>query len=130
MKTMVNIINNLTRDMLDNNGFYKTVYANELTPNDIGKKIYFIHHHGISCRKISNVSHTHFTHSSLDDSSAAESLIHHFHCPMYMETSRDKFFDTAIRIILDNQYRNQKPESVLSFFSNRDLVLYTSTLLV
>jgi hypothetical protein len=130
MKTMVNIIDNPTRDILHNIGFYKTVYANELTSNDIGKKIYFIHQHGISCRKISNVSDTHFTHSSLDDSSAAESLIHHFHSPMYMETSRDKLFDTATRIILDNQYGNDKQVSILNFFRNRDLILHTSNLLV
>ena len=129
MKTMVNIIENPTRDMLYNIGFYKGVYANELTSNDIDKQIYFIHNHGISCRKISNVSDTHFTHSSLDKSSAAESLIHHFHSPMYMDISRDKLFDIAIRVILDNNSGNEKMDSVLSFFSNRDLVSYTSRFL-
>ena len=120
---------NLNVETLQNPGLYKTIYANELTINDIGKKVYLIHRYGISCRKITKVSDKHFTHSALDNSNKAESLISHFVFPMYMNTSRDKLFDTSVRIILDNQIGNKKPDSVLEFFSNRDLVFFTSMLL-
>ena len=55
MQTMqtINPINNPSREMLLNTDFYKTIYANQLTSNDIVKKIYFIHNRGISCRIIS-----------------------------------------------------------------------------
>lgn len=129
MKTIDNTIKKLNTDLLDNNGFYKTVYANELTTNDIGKKIYFIHCHGITCRKINKLTDTHFIHSGINDSSKAEVLISYYDFPMHMDISRDKLFDTATRIFLDNNVGNQKPDSILSFFSNRDLVLYTSRFL-
>lgn len=129
MKTMANIIDNPTRDMLYNIRFYKSVYANELTQNDIGKNIYFIHNRGISCRKITKLTNRHFTHSAIDNNSSAEALISHFEFPMYMDISRDKLFDIAIRVILDNNSGNEKMDSVLSFFSNRDLVSYTSRFL-
>ena len=132
MQTMqtINPINNPSREMLLNTDFYKTIYANQLTSNDIGKKIYFIHNRGISCRIISKLTDTHFTHSALDNSSIAENLISYFKVePMYIDTSRDKFFDTTARIILDSQCGNKKSESVMGFFSNCDLVFYTSKLL-
>lgn len=129
MKTIVNTINNLTRDILCNTGLYKVIYANELTSNDISKKIYFIHSHGIICRKITKLTDIHFTHSGINDFSKAEVLISHYNFPMYIDISRDKLLDTTTRIILDNNAGNQKPDSVLSFFSNRDLVLYASKFL-
>ena len=129
MKTIVNVITHATIDMLYNRGFYKTIYANELTSNDIGKKVYFIHSDDITCRIINKLTDTHFTHSGINDSSKAEVLISHYDFPMHMDTSRDKLFDTATHIILDNQYGNKKSESILSFFSNRDLVLYASKFL-
>jgi hypothetical protein len=129
MQTIINPIHNPSKEILLNTDFYKTIYANQLTSNDIGKIIYFIHNRGISCRKITKLIDTHFTHSAIDNNSSAKALISHFEFPMYIETSRDKLFDTATRIILDNDKGNKKPESVLEFFSNRDLVLYTSKLL-
>ena len=132
MKTM-QVINhamkNINLETLQNPGFYKTIYANQLTSNDIGKKIYFIHYNGVYCRILNKLTNTHFTHSSLDNSSKSIVLISHFHYPMYIENDRDKLFDTTVRIILDNGIGNKKPDSVLEFFSNRDLVFYTSRLL-
>ena len=129
MKMIDHTIKNLSIELLHNSGFYKIIYANQLTINDIGQKIYLVHRYGISCRKISKVSHRHFTHSELDDSNNAESLISHFEFPMYMDIIRDKLFDIATHIILDNNAGNEKTDSVLSFFSNRDLVSYTSRFL-
>jgi len=129
IKTIINPIDNPSREILLNTDFYKTIYANQLTSNDIGKKIYFIHNRGISCRKITKLTDRHFTHSAIDNNSSAEALISHFEFPMYMDISLDKLFDTATRIILDNCIGNKNPDSVLSFFSNRDLVLHTSVFL-
>jgi len=129
MRVINHTIKNINSQTLQNSGFYKKIYANKLTTKNIGQKIYFIHSHGISCRILTKLTNTHFTHASLDDSSKAEVLISYFDYPMYIETTRDKLFDTSIRIILDNDIGNKKPESVLEFFSNRDLVFYTSRLL-
>jgi len=129
MKNIDHTMKNLNAERLQNPGLYKTIYANELTNTDIGKKVYFIHNRGISCRKITKVSDNHFTHSAIDNNSSAEALISYFKFPMYMDISRDKLFDTSVRIILDNDHGNRKPDSVLRFFSNSDLVLYTSRLL-
>lgn len=128
MKTMQTNINP-TKEILLNKDFYKTIYANQLCQNDINKNIYFIHNHGISCRKITKLTNRHFTHSGINDSSKAEALISHFEFPMYMDISRDKLFDITTRVILDNNAGNEKTDSVLSFFSNRDLVSYTSRFL-
>lgn len=129
MKNIDHTMKNLNAERLQNPGLYKTIYANELTINDIGQKIYLVHRYGISCRKITKVSDRHFTHSALDDSNKAESLISYFEFPIYMDISRDKLFDTSVRIILDNDHGNRKPDSVMRFFSNNDLVFYTSRLL-
>uniref|UniRef100_A0A6C0DAV6 Uncharacterized protein n=1 Tax=viral metagenome TaxID=1070528 RepID=A0A6C0DAV6_9ZZZZ len=129
MKTIDYTMKNLNVETLQNPGLYKTIYANELTINDIGKKVYLIHRYGISCRKITKVSDRHFIHSALDNSNKAESLISYFVFPMYMNTSRDKLFDTSIRIILDNAAGNNKLDSVMEFFNNRYLVSYTSSFL-
>ena len=129
MQTIFSAINNPSREMLLNTDFYKTIYANQLTSNDIGKKIYFIHDNSVYCRILNNLTDTHFTHSSIDNSSKAIVLISHFDFPMYIENDRDKLFDTTIRIILDNNVGNEKPDSVLAFFSNRDLVFYTGKFL-
>jgi hypothetical protein len=51
MKTMHTNINT-SREILLNKEFYKTIYANQLTTNDIGKKVYFIHSDDITCRII------------------------------------------------------------------------------
>ena len=130
MQSIDHTIKNIDSETLKNPGFYKEIYPNNLTSKNIGQKVYFTHSHGISCRIISKLSDTHFTHSSIDCSSTAEVLISYFKVvPMYIDTSRDKLFDTTVSIILDNNIGNKKPESVMRFFSNRDLVLYTSGLL-
>ena len=129
MKIIDHTIKNLSIELLHNSIFYKIIYANQLTLNYIGKKIYLVHRYGISCRKISKVSDRHFTHSALDDSNKAESLISYFVFPIYMDISRDKLFDASVRIILDNAAGNKKTNSVMEFFNNRYLVSYTSSFL-
>jgi hypothetical protein len=129
MKMIDHTMKHLSIELLHNSGFYKIIYANQLTINDIGQKIYLVHRYGISCRKISKVSHRHFTHSELDDSNNAESLISYFEFPIYIDISRDKLFDTTVRIILDNTAGNKKVDSVMEFFNNRYLVSYTSSFL-
>jgi hypothetical protein len=129
MKIIDHTIKNLSIELLRNSGFYKIIYANQLTLNDIGKKIYLVHRYGIFCRKITKVSDRHFTHSALDDSNKAETLISYFVFPIYMDISRDKLFDISTRIILDNTAGNKKTNSVMEFFNNRYLVSYTSSFL-
>ena len=59
----------------------------------------------------------------------AECLISYFEFPIYIDISRDKLFDTTVRIILDNTAGNKKLDSVMEFFNNRYLVSYTSSFL-
>lgn len=127
MKTMQ--IAKPTIELILNPDFYKPIHATDLTVKSIGQIVFFIHKYGITSRIITKSSHTHFTHSSLDETSSAESLIQYFDGVMYIDISRNKLFDTATRIILDNQYGNEKSESVMGFFSNRDLIFHTSCLL-
>lgn len=135
MKTMQPIraidhsIKNINLETIQNPGFYKKIHANNLTSKNIGQKIYFVHDHCVYCRLLTKLTNTHFTHSSLHDSSKAHVLISYYDFPIYIENNRDKLFDTTVRIILDNNVGNEKPGSVLAFFSNRDLVFYTSKLL-
>jgi len=122
-------IKNMKLETIMNPDLYKKIYANNLTSINIGQKIYFVNEHGIFCRILTKLTDKYFTHASLLDSSSADVHISYYDFPIYIENNRDKLFDTTIRIILDNEHGNRKSDSVMRFFSNRDLVFYTSGLL-